>query len=325
MKKYIFLFTITILLIAAIFTTGNVINAAVEVSGIKLKLSKGENTVVTSGRLQYLNEQNIKSDYYMLIDKIYQSDGDKVKKGQAIMSVYEITDNSSITESFPDASSYLKLLSGTELGHDIAEEIKKYSKEKIIRSPSDGVITSLSYKENFFAVKGSILFRISDNRSRCIKANVNETYIEKIRTKQKVRIKFPAVSNEIYNGTVYDIAKEAKQTGVLTGKETSVEIIIKLDNDNTKLKNGYSAECVIVTSVDNDIIKIPYEYIHSDEKGDYVFKDKRNKSVKTYVKTGNEYKNGVRIIKGLKENDTIIKPNNDISDGTNISLINGEK
>ncbi len=325
MKKYILLFIATILSIAIIFTTGSAINAAVEVSGIRLKPSEGENTVVTSGRLQYLNEENIKSNNYMLIDKIYQSDGDKVKKGQAVMSVYEITDITSITESFPDASNYLKLVSGTEIGDDIANEIKKYAKESIVRSPSDGIITSISYKENYFAVKGSIIFRISDNNTRCVKANINEGYIEKIKTGQSVRIRFPAISNEVYNGTVSVIAKEAKQTGVLTGKETSVEVIIKLDKFDDKLKIGYTAECTIITSVDNDIIMIPYEYIHSDERGDYVFIYKKNRSIKTYVKPGNEYKNGVQITEGLKENDTIIKPENDIADGTNISLVNGDK
>ncbi len=324
MKKYILLFTITLVTLIILLTASAEINAAVAVKLYNIHLSDGENTVTVSGRLQYLNEQSVRSENYTLVGKVHSSDGDYVKKGDAIMTVYELLDTKELTNTFPEAKDYLKLISKTELSEEIADEIKKYTVEKIIRSPSDGILTSLSYNENSFAAKGNVLFKISDKKTKCLIVNVSEAYIEGIKTGQKASIIFSAVNGKKYSGSVYKISDEAKQTGLLTGKETSVEVLIKIDNPDKRLKIGYTAECVIKTSVDKNIIIIPYEYIHSDEKGDYVYLKNKNRAVKTYIKTGSEYKKGIRIINGLKCGDQIILPDDDISDGQRITEVNGE-
>ena len=323
MKKYIILFTVTALVITAILAAGSTTNAAVKAELYTVISSDGENIVNAAGRLQYADSRNVKSDNYMLIGSLYVADGDTVKKDDPVMTVYTIPDSEKLTRTFPELSEYVKLITKAELTDDIIEEIKKYTVEKIMRAPADGIVNSINYTENSIAEKGSILFRVSDKKARCIKANINENSIESIKKDQPVSIRFSAISGRRFKGTVYSISNEAKQTGVLTGKETAVEITIKLEGEDKRLKIGYTAECEIQTSVDRDIIIIPYEYIHSDESGDYVFILKKDRSVKRYVKTGKEYKNGVSIKSGLKVNDIIIRPDDDIAEGQKILSQNG--
>ena len=115
------------------------------------------------------------------------------------------------------------------------------------------------------------------------------------------------------------ISDEAVQTTGLSGKETTVAVTVTLDDKkNDELRIGYSADCTIVTSTDENVLVLPYEYIHSDNKGDYVFCAVRNRAKKIYIKTGNEYKDGTQVISGLNKNDKIIK--NEVYEGQNIII-----
>lgn len=324
MKKYIILYLVTIIAITAIFTIGSVTNAAAEAEIFVLKPQSVENTVSASGRLQYLTNHTVSADNYCLIDKIYVSDGDKVKKGDRLMSVYEIPKTDKIQYSFGDADSLISLISKTALTDELIEKIKEYAVLKTISAPNNGTVSSVAYKENEIVNKNSSLLKISDPDALCVVVNVNESNIGKIKKKQKVKIKFTAVEDKTYQGTVSKIAKEAKQTTGLTSKETSVEVTVKLNNPDDSLRIGYTAECIVTTSVDKDQLIVPYEYIRSDDKGDYVFTAVGKQAVKKYIRTGTEYKKGVAVTSGLKENDKIIKNVNEITDGQKIYLSSGE-
>ena len=103
-----------------------------------------------------------------------------------------------------------------------------------------------------------------------------------------------------------------------------MEVTVKLNNPDDSLRIGYTAECIVTTSVDKDQLIVPYEYIRSDDKGDYVFTAVGKQAVKKYIKTEAEYKKGVAVTSGLKENDKIIKNVNEITDGQKIYLSSGE-
>lgn len=326
MKRYMILLLVTITTVFAIFTSGTIINAAVDVEYYQIKKTNEENIVTSSGKLQYMKEEKVKSSNYQLIDKILVSDGDLVEKGTPLYTAYEIENSEKLTYSFPETESLINYLSKADISEEIMNEIKKYAVKRTVKSPANGVVSSIAYLENTVINKNSVVMKIVDTKEKCIKININETYISQIKEKQKVRIKYSAVENKSYTGTVYSIAKEAKQTSGLTGKETTVEVVIKPDDtEDAELRIGYTAECTIVTSIDKGVLVLPYEYIYSDENGDYVYLDKNNKANKKYIRTGKEYKSGISVISGLKENDKIIVQTDSVYDGQNIRLKTGEK
>ena len=100
--------------------------------------------------------------------------------------------------------------------------------------------------------------------------------------------------------------------------------MIKPEKIDEKLRIGYNAECDIVTSTDENIILVPYEYIRSDENGSYVFIAQGRQAYKKYITTGTEYHSGASVISGIKANENIITNANEIYDGQRIKVLTGE-
>ncbi len=324
MKKYIILFLSTILCITGIFTFGRMTADAFEVSVYIVKLSSADNTVTASGKLAYNTENNIMSDNYFIINKIYVNGGDTVKKGDPLMTVLEPVSSDMIPYSYSETDTLISMLSKTDISEEILSKIKKYCNERTICAKTDGVVSNIAHSENEIVKKNTLLMKISDSDTLVVPVNINEAYIEKIKTGQKATIKFTALPDEKFSGKVLSISKEAKQTTGLTSKETSVEVRIRLDETDKKLRIGYSAECTITTSTDKNKIILPYEYVRSDEKGDYVFIARGNQAVKKYIKTGTEYKKGIEVKSGIEVGDKIIKELSDINDGQRIKISAGE-
>ncbi len=323
MKKYLILYAVTAILIGGIFTYGNIATAAADVSVYTVKTTDADNTITANGRLQYESEKTINSDKPCFIVSINASVGDTVKKGDILLIVDELNIPDTLREKYPDADMLLSAFSGSNASDEIMQELRRYCTRKSIYADFDGMVSSIMHNENEFVSRSSELIKISGTNNYIIPVNINETMINKIKCGQKVKIHFPAIDNKSYTGKVIRIAEEAKQISGLSGKETSVEVIIKPDKINDELRIGYNAECDIITSTDKNIILVPYEYIRSDENGSYVFIAIGRQANKRYITTGNEYRNGVAVKKGLKENEQIIINQNDVYDGQHIQVKKG--
>ncbi len=325
MKKYIILFLSTILCITGIFTFGRITADALEVSVYTVRLSNADNTVTASGKLGYNTENAVMSDNYFIINRIYVKGGDMVEKGDPLMTVLEPFNSDTVPYSYSETDTLISMLSKTDITDQIIEKIKQYCTERTICAENSGMVSNVAHNENEIVGKNTLLMKISDTDTLVIPVNINEAYIEKIKKGQKASIRFTALPDKKFSGEVSSISKEAKQTSGLTSKETSVEVKIKLDKTDEKLRIGYSAECTITTSTDKNKIILPYEYVRSDEKGDYVFIARGNQAIKKYIKTGSEYKDGIQVKSGIRVGDRVIKELSDINDGQRIIVSEGGK
>lgn len=221
-----------------------------------------------------------------------------------------------------DIQSAFTALKNSSLKEQLINEVKNNAEIQQVYSEYSGTISDLSYSNDDVVTKNAEVMKISDPSSLEIPININETYIDQITTGQRVEINFTAIPQKTFQGTVVKIADEASQTNGLTGKETTICVTVKLNEQKTeKIRIGYSADCSVITSTDENVLVIPYEYIRSDDNGDYVFKVKNNFAKKVYLKTGKEYKNGTEIISGLSENDMVIKNCDDVYHGQKIKII----
>ena len=322
MKKYVILFLISIFIITAIVLSGTIINAAEQVNVYTLKSFDAERTLNASGRLQYESLKNIYSENYGLIEAIYVKSGDEVKKGDELLSLYEFSTQDSFPYSSGEIDKLITAFNSGLLGDDITDTIKKYALQKTIYADADGRVSSISCMENEIVQQKAVLMKLVDPAKLTIPLNINESDIEKISIGQKVRISFTAVEDKKYSGSVTDIAKEAKQTTGLVGKETSVEVTVTMDESDDRLKPGYSAECIIIISLDKDRLILPYEYLNQDSSGEYVFIVKHGRARKQYIKTGEDYSSGAEILEGLIPGDKIITDKKELSDDDRIVIDN---
>ena len=313
MKKYIYLILSTVVIVSAIIMSGYALkDSTVNVETLVLEPQDMDNTVTSSGKLQYRAGKSVKCDGFGIMKEVCVKSGDRVKKGDKLFSYY-IAD---MAEQYADMGN---LLANLSMKDKVLEEVKKYCTVKEVFSDTDGKVTSVQYNADDIMQKNTDVIKLANADILEVTVNINENYIDEVKTGQKAEITFNAVSDRKYTGKVTKIAEEAVQTTGLNGKETTVSVTITLDGKkDDKLRIGYSADCSIVTSTDKDIIVVPYEYIHSDEKGEYVYGAVKNKAKKIYIKTGNEYKNGAQIISGLQKGDKVIK-NSDVYNGQHIT------
>lgn len=323
MRKYFYLILTTVIIIALIIMSGFVINKdSADVYALEISYGDVNNTVSSQGKLQYSTEKPIVAKNDCIIDKVFVNDGDFINKGDAIYSYYNADQYKDAVAQYSDIKNIYHNISSSAIVKNTIVNLKDYAVSETVYSNKNGTVSGVDISSGDFVEKGSEILRISDKSSFEIVVNINETSIEKIKLGQKAEITFAASKEKKYNGTVTNIADEAKQTTGLTGKETSVEVIITLDDNVDNLRPGYTSNCSIITSTEKNVIIIPYECIRSDDSGEYVYKINKLKAVKTYIETGTEYKDGVLVKSGIKNKDVLIKNCDSVHNGQKVVIIN---
>lgn len=320
MKRYLILLLTTIFCIIGIFTVGNVATAASEVKVYTIKRQDADNTVTASGKLQYEENFPVTAGNYCIIDEIMVENGNKVSAGDVLVKVSELI----FTDSFPytekDAETLLDMINGNGIPSEITDKLREYTVKREITAEKDGVISGISCKKNEIIKKDMTIMTISDPSALVIPLDISEMKISQISCGQSVRISIPAIGDKKLSGEIIRIADEAKQVRSLSGSETTVEALVRISEPDDRLRIGYSAECSILVSTDKDILMLPYEYLHSDEKGYFVFAARGRQAHKIYIKTGTEYRKGVAVKDGLREKEKIICNSDDLTDGQRIRI-----
>lgn len=325
MKKYVYLILSTILVISIIVMSGFIVRGQeTECEVFTVTKSTMENTVTASGRLRYSAGTPVKLGSDGIIGEIYVKNGDSVASGDPLMVVYKLNGNCSALLSkyggVKGAEALLGMVSGGKDTATLIEEAKKYCEQETITSDRDGTVSDLSAVTDQLAEKNAVLMKITDKTSLEVPVNVSESVIGRIEKDQKATVEFNAIQGRTYSGKVVSVSDEASQTGGLTGKETTVEVIVSLDEYDSALKAGYSALCSIVTSIDKDVMCIPYDYLLSSEEGSCVYLYKDGTARKTPVETGTEYRTGTAVLKGLHQGDKIITDPEEVSDGQKVRI-----
>lgn len=349
-KKYIMLFSFTLLAILGIWFSADIIKGQVaDVNAIQLTYTSVENTITCSGKVQAAKGKDVFVDSTSVVRDIIVGIGDSVKSGDKLMNVVKAevpvaalpSSDSNLfgLSNMPNLSSldpetietYKQILnnkSSSKSSNSTSSNIYKnegpnLQAESVI-APIDGVVTAINVEPGDTCDVSTVVATVSEDNNLEICLPVNEGQISDIKVGQAVNITGLGFKGSQYNGTVIDIADSAKQSVSTSGQETVVEVLVSIDGSSEceDLKTGFTAKCKIVTSRDDNILIIPYEAVNSDDKGnEYIYKCIENKAVKSYVKTGKEFDSGFEILEGANANDIVILNIANINDGDEISII----
>lgn len=323
MKRYVYLFSVTAVIVGMIIMSGFLTAGGIyEAETFVIKTRDMDNTVTGSGKLRYSSGKNIRSYYSGIAGEINVKNGDTVKSGDILYTIYKADESYTSMLSDESISALLGSMTGSNDASGIIAEAKKYCTPEAVYSDTDGTVTDLSVHEDDIIKKDAVVMKITDTNTLEIPVDINELDIGLIETGQKAEISFTAMPDRKFSGEVTAVADEAEQTSGLTGRETTVEVTVTLDsNEPTEnLRAGYSASCSVITSTDKDVLVLPYEQIRTDDNGDFVFLMKDNRAIKKYIKTGREYKYGAEISDGLKSGDIIIDSKEDVTEGQNVII-----
>ncbi|MCM0650859.1 efflux RND transporter periplasmic adaptor subunit [Clostridium swellfunianum] len=123
-----------------------------------------------------------------------------------------------------------------------------------VTAPIAGVITAVNLTNGDSAQQNKAVLTIVDMSAIRVKVAVDELDIEKIKLGQKSEVKFDAIKNKTYEGTVETIAQEGKSTNNVT----TYDVVVAITNSEG-IKLGMNANVNILVENKENALVIPAE------------------------------------------------------------------
>lgn len=305
MKRYVVLLILTIATTLTISTIGNTVKSSIIKVGVtKLQPISEVESVVCTGQVENVEDGNVYAPANSISKKIYIKAGQKVNKGQALMTV-------AVKQPEADTAqeAYAPYLNSS-YGANLANE-----KVQTLTAPVSGIVSSVSvFGSGYYVDPTRPAITIHDSAGLQVRLNVNESQIADIKTGQKAEITGAGFKNSQYSGTVKEISSEAKQIVTSSGQETVVEVLVNVDHPKEDMKPGFTAKAKIVTSSNSSVLVAPYSAVQADNDGsEYVLRVVNGKASKAFVQTGREFDSGFEITSGVSKGDKIVTDAENIS------------
>lgn len=204
--------------------------------------------------------------------------GDKVKKGDKLFFVDsdQLTQNLSKAESNLEKQKLQSSKAKTEddiamqnLAVNDAQNEVNYALDAInkmtVTSPIDGVVVAKNNINGDSAQSGKAVLTVADTTSMKIKVAIDELDIDKVKVGQKAEIKFDALKDKVFEGTVEDIS----QVGNSSNNVTTYDVTVGIKNP-TNIKIGMNANVNILVQNKANALVIPAEALIERNGNKYV-------------------------------------------------------
>lgn len=262
---------------------------------VQLKKSSYKESINLKSKIKSEGILDIKSDSYLLIDKVYVSVGDNIKKGDVLFSAYQINEESiKNVVNLSETKEYMNL-------------------KKDYYSDKDGNVKKVNMKEKDIKSQNDVLVRLSNDNNLALFIDVLPENINDIKVGMDVEFTLESNKNKIYKAKIEKIDKKiSKKVNELNIIEYFIAIA-KIQEKDDMLIEDLNAKSKVFTSKEKEIKTLPLTSIEQDKDGEFVYKLLNNSIKKTYVTTGKEFENETEIISGIDENDFIIENVKDIN------------
>ena len=176
------------------------------------------------------------------------------------------------------------------------EILRNNKKNFLITAPESGRLTSFEplLGKNYQA--GESIGKIDSRQGYKLVADVDEFYLEKIRTGLKGQVEF---KGKTYLVTVLNVIPEVK------GGRFKVELTFDSKED-LALQDGLSFGVKLILSEKNKILVLPKGNFSQETAGKWIFVVKGDKAERRIIKLGRENPSYYEILDGLKEGESVI-------------------
>ena len=304
MKKIVLEIVTTFIIVFGIFLGGSLIKNSVQAVDVyKVTYGKVEDTVICSGKIEYKESVVVNPTTAGIVTDVKVTKGDIVEKEEVLFSM--VTDLSAENIS--------------QFDNSLSELVD--NKSINVKAPISGTILGVNISADDTVTSTSEAITIVNSDDLSVNLPVSESKISDLKVGQPVKITGTAFEDISYDGEISEIDNVAQQVVTTTGKGTAVDVVVDILNPDNKIKQGYTAKCTIITDVKKNACVVPYSTIEMNEKGTgFVYLYENGNVVKKTVNIGNEYKDGVEILSGLKENDYIITISDNISTSEKVKI-----
>jgi len=191
-------------------------------------------------------------------------------------------------------------------------------------APMNGYISGKYVQENENVNVGTPIVLLSDKLVDEVKVQVPESYINKLKEKDAVKVVFASLDkNRTFSANISEVSKFA------SSNSKTYEVTVKLKNSSKLIKSGMSADVYfkdINTSSNNSFI-VPSNSVLNDNSGYFVYvlkKDSNKYLVKRKaVEVGELNNDGYEITKGLDKKDLVLKAGmSEVYEGMKVEISN---
>ena len=162
-----------------------------------------------------------------VVKKVYVEEGQRVKKGDLLFEIDDIDYRLSYLQALNDYENVK--LNGAKIQIEIAQLELEKAKENLentkVYAPISGVVTTVNVKEGNRVNTSTNAVRIVDDQNFYVESTIDESDYPNIKLGQHAIIRLTADENQVYNGVLNYIDKQADTSGGLTLIPIKIEII----------------------------------------------------------------------------------------------------
>ncbi len=330
-------------------TTGMDPQFSIPVKIKKVKYEPFRHYIEVQGNIEAVEEAYISPEMGGQIKKIHVKEGQRVNKGQLLVSLNTDVTESSIQEvktsleltkklydkqkslwgqNIGSEMQYLEAKNAYEQTEGRLKTLEAQLKMSNIRAPFNGIIDDIFQKEGELGAPGFQILQMVNLSKLKIAAEVSEIYMPSITKGKMIEVSIPTYPEMKLSVPVY-------RTGnVINPANRTFKIEVQLNNRGEKLKpNMFAVLKINDLTIDSAII-VPSNIVKKDilKTGAGSFKEflftaeeKDNKIIakKVYVETGETYNNESVIKDGLNPGqEIIVEGYNTVSTGTEVKVLN---
>jgi RND family efflux transporter MFP subunit len=304
-----------------------------------VKISKVPNTYKTTGTLEPIQQADLSVESAGYINKIHFKDGDYVKKGQVLIELGNDTQKDAVASAKAAlALSKLNYQRALKLYHS-----KFYSKHaqaletaranvaknqaalqtavtnlgfKTVTAPFSGYLGAKMVSPGDNVQPEQKLVTITELDKLRAEYSIPARYQARIKLHQPVQITAANVGNKHFAGDVSFIAPTIDETSQTINEHATIK------NKNLQLKPGDFINITQTLGPPKKALIIPAASLMESLNGNYVYKVKNKRAIRTPVKVGEKFRNSVEILSGLKAGDKIVIAGQDqLHNGSRVKVV----
>jgi membrane fusion protein, multidrug efflux system len=313
---------------------------AVPVSVLKVGPEPFRHYIEVSGTVEAVHSAYISPEINGVISDIHVKEGQRVSKGDLLVTISSNVIESSIREvqtsldlaktvylrqkqlwdqNIGSEISYLQARNNVESLENRLETLRAQLEMSEIRAPINGIIDEVWVKKGEMAVPGVQIIQLINLDELYINADVSEAFITKIKKGEMVLVDFPSYPDISMSVPVYRVGN------VIKPANRTFRVQLKISNVREQVKPNVLAKIRINDYSADQALLLPSIVIKQDLQGHFVFVvDPGNHTVnKTYIETGRSYHDKTMVTNGIAPGDlVVIQGYNQVSSGARVTMIN---
>jgi RND family efflux transporter MFP subunit len=269
------------------------------------------------------------------VTKINVKVGDEVTKGQVLAE----TDARALQQQMQDLQTNLDLAKqvydrqknlwdqkiGTEIQYLQSKTTKESLENKMgslqeqirmskIISPISGTVDGVNIKVGQSVMPGLNSITVINFSNLKVKADVAESYANRVKTGNEVQVLFPDTKDSINSKVSY-------ASRAISSLSRTFNVEVNLDNTKEYHPNMVAKLRINDFQSTSPEIVVPVKYIQRGTTDNYVLIAQDGKAIKKIIKTNREYNGLIEVVDGLKAGDMLITAGYDVlNDGNAITV-----